>query len=279
MVPTETKVALINMLADVGLMTVEATSFVSPKWVPQMSDAKQVMAQIARRPGVSYPVLAPNLKGLEAAIVAGAEEVAIFGAASESFSQKNINCSIAESIQRFEAVTDAAKSAGLRIRGYVSCVAGCPYEGRVAPEAVAAVAKALLDMGCYEISLGDTIGVGRPREIRSMIDAVARVVPVEQLAIHCHDTYGQALANIYASLEAGIRVVDSSVAGLGGCPYAKGATGNVATEDVVYMLEGNGFRTGVDLDKLARVGEWISGELGRPTGSRVARALLAKGGA
>ncbi|KAJ2015120.1 hypothetical protein GGI14_004468 [Coemansia sp. S680] len=276
LIPTETKVALINRLADTGLSAVEATSFVSPKWVPQMGDAKQVMAQITRKPGVSYPVLTPNLKGLESAIAAGAKEVAIFGAASESFSLKNINCSIAESLARFEAVVDRAKMAGLQIRGYVSCVVGCPYEGKVAPQAVADVAKALLDMGCYEISLGDTIGVGRPREIQSMVDAVARVVPVEQLAIHCHDTYGQALANIYASLEAGVRVVDSSVSGLGGCPYAKGATGNVATEDVVYMLEGNGFSTGVDLNKLALVGQWISGELERPTGSRVARALLAK---
>ncbi|KAJ2842056.1 hypothetical protein GGI22_007680, partial [Coemansia erecta] len=240
LIPTETKVSLINRLADAGLPVVEATSFVSPKWVPQMGDAEKVMAKINRRPGVSYPVLTPNVKGLEAAIAAGATEVAIFGAASESFSQKNINCSIAESIRRFAQVTDAAKKAGLRIRGYVSCVAGCPYEGKVDPRVVASVAKDLSDLGCYEISLGDTIGVGRPREIQKMIDAVAKHVPISQLAIHCHDTYGQALANIYASLESGIRVVDSSVAGLGGCPYAKGATGNVATEDVVYMLEGNG---------------------------------------
>ncbi|KAJ1790529.1 hypothetical protein LPJ59_005150 [Coemansia sp. RSA 2399] len=278
LIPTETKVSLINSLADAGLPVVEATSFVSPKWVPQMGDAEKVMAKINRRPGVSYPVLTPNVKGLEAAIAAGAEEVAIFGAASESFSQKNINCSIAESIRRFEQVADAARKAGLRIRGYVSCVAGCPYEGKVDPGAVASVAKDLSALGCYEISLGDTIGVGRPREIQRMVDAVAKHVPISQLAIHCHDTYGQALANIYASLESGIRVVDSSVAGLGGCPYAKGATGNVATEDVVYMLEGNGFSTGVDLQKLIDVGQWISGELGRSTGSRVARAMLAKAG-
>ncbi|KAJ2682299.1 hypothetical protein IWW39_006056 [Coemansia spiralis] len=276
LIQTETKVSLIDRLADTGLSAIEATSFVSPKWVPQMGDAKQVMAQITRKPGVSYPVLTPNLKGLESAIAAGAKEVAIFGAASESFSMKNINCSIAESLARFEEVVARAKAEGLLIRGYVSCVAGCPYEGKIAPQAVADVAKALLDMGCYEVSLGDTIGVGRPLEIRNMIDAVTRVVPVEQLAIHCHDTYGQALANIYASLEAGIRVVDSSVSGLGGCPYAKGATGNVATEDVVFMLEGNGFSTGVDLSKLVHVGQWISGELGREPGSRVARALLAK---
>ncbi|KAJ2769560.1 hypothetical protein IWQ56_002504 [Coemansia nantahalensis] len=275
-VPTSTKVSLINRLAEAGLSVVEATSFVSPKWVPQMGDAKEVMAGIRRRPGVSYPVLTPNIKGLEAAIAAGAEEVAIFGAASESFSQRNINCSIAESLQRFAAVAEKAKGAGLRVRGYVSCVAGCPYEGAIDPEAVADVAKALADLGCYEISLGDTIGVGRPSEMRAMINAVARKVPVERLAVHCHDTYGQALANIYASLECGIRTVDSSVAGLGGCPYAKGATGNVATEDVVYMLEGCGFDTGVDLRALALTGEWISAELGRPSGSRVARALLAK---
>ncbi|KAJ2682137.1 hypothetical protein H4R19_007189, partial [Coemansia spiralis] len=274
-VPTSVKVSLIDRLTDAGLSVVEATSFVSPKWVPQMGDAKEVMARIHRRPGVSYPVLTPNTKGLEAAIAAGAEEVAIFGAASESFSRRNINCSIAESIERFAAVAKQAQAAGLRVRGYVSCVAGCPYEGHIDPEAVANVAKALADLGCYEISLGDTIGVGRPREIRAVVDAVARKVPVERLAVHCHDTYGQALANIHASLERGIRTVDSSVAGLGGCPYAKGATGNVATEDVVYMLEGCGFDTGVDLHALALTGEWISGELGRPSSSRVARALLA----
>ncbi|KAJ2776116.1 hypothetical protein H4R18_005834 [Coemansia javaensis] len=275
-VPTAVKVALIDRLADAGLSVVEATSFVSPKWVPQMGDAPEVMARIRRRPGVSYPVLTPNLKGLEAAIAAGADEVAIFGAASESFSRRNINCSIAESIMRFAAVAERATAAGLRVRGYVSCIAGCPYEGRVDPAAVADVAKALLDLGCYEISLGDTIGVGRPREIRAVVDAVSRKVPVERLAMHCHDTYGQALANIHASLDCGIRTVDSSVAGLGGCPYAKGATGNVATEDVVYMLDGCGFDTGVDLHRLAETGQWISAELGRPTGSRVARALLAK---
>ncbi|KAJ1813898.1 hypothetical protein LPJ75_002993 [Coemansia sp. RSA 2598] len=269
LIPTETKVALINKLSDAGLSVVEATSFVSPKWVPQMGDAKQVMTQITKKPGVSYPVLTPNVKGLEAAIAAGAEEVAIFGAASESFSRKNINCSISESIKRFADVAEQAKAAGLRIRGYVSCVAGCPYEGRIEPRAVADVAKDL-------ISLGDTIGVGRPREIQAMLEVVAKAVSVNQLAIHCHDTYGQALANIYAALQFGVRVVDSSVAGLGGCPYAKGATGNVATEDVVYMLEGNGFETGVDLERLAHTGQWISSELGRPTGSRVARALLSK---
>ncbi|KAJ2162584.1 hypothetical protein GGF46_000587 [Coemansia sp. RSA 552] len=278
-IPTSVKVSLIERLADCGLTVVEATSFVSPKWVPQMGDASQVMSDIRRQPGVSYPVLTPNTQGLEAAIKSRAEEVAIFGAASESFSRKNINCSIAESIDRFRKVAEQAKGAGLRIRGYVSCVAGCPYEGKVDPRAVARVSKDLFDLGCYEISLGDTIGVGRPREIQRMIREVRQVVPVECLAIHCHDTYGQALANICAALDAGIRVVDSSVAGLGGCPYAKGATGNVATEDVVYMLQGNGFETGIDLQKLVAVGQWISSQLDRPTGSRVARAMLAKQGA
>ncbi|KAJ1772672.1 hypothetical protein LPJ54_004597 [Coemansia sp. RSA 1824] len=275
-IPTDVKVALINRLADAGLSVVETTSCDSPKWNPQIAESRQVMADITRKPGVSYPVLTPNIKGLEAAIKAGAHEIAIFGAASESFSKKNINCSIAESIERFAAVADMAKAHGLRIRGYVSCVAGCPYEGKIDPQAVARVAKDLTDLGCYEISLGDTIGVGRPYEIQAMIDAVAKVVPANQLAIHCHDTYGQALANIYAALALGVRTVDSSVAGLGGCPYAKGATGNVATEDVVYMLEGNGFTTNVDLQKLVYVGQWISDKLDRPTGSRVARALLAK---
>ncbi|KAJ2631374.1 hypothetical protein H4R22_002026 [Coemansia sp. RSA 1290] len=272
-IPTDVKVALINKLANAGLSVVEATSFVSPKWVPQMADARKVMAEITRKPGVSYPVLTPNVKGLEAAIESGAKEIAIFGAASESFSKKNINCSIAESIRRFAEVAELAKKNHLRIRGYVSCVAGCPYEGKIEPSAVARVSKDLVELGCYEISLGDTIGVGRPREIQAMIDAVSRKVPTKQLAIHCHDTYGQALANIYAAINMGIRTVDSSVAGLGGCPYAKGATGNVATEDVVYMLEGNGFSTNVDLRKLVDVGLWISDKLDRPTGSRVARAL------
>ncbi|KAJ1896193.1 hypothetical protein LPJ66_004138 [Kickxella alabastrina] len=276
LIPTETKVALIDKLTGTGLSVIEATSFVSPKWVPQMGDAQKVMSAIYRKPGTTYPVLTPNIKGLEAAIKSGAEEVAIFGAASESFSQRNINCSVDESIERFGVVAERAREAGLRIRGYVSCVVGCPYEGHVDPEVVARVSHAMLSLGCYEISIGDTIGVGRPKEIQAMLNAVTKRVPTSQLAIHCHDTYGQALANIYAAVEAGVRTVDSSVAGLGGCPYAKGATGNVATEDVVYMLEGNGFSTGVDLFKLAAVGQWISEELGRPTGSRVARALLAK---
>ena len=275
-VSTEIKVRLIEGLAEAGLPVVEATSFVSPKWVPQMADAADVMARIHRRPGVSYPVLTPNLKGFESALAAGAEEVAIFGAASESFSQRNINCAIAESLERFRPVVDAARQAGVRVRGYVSCVLGCPYEGDIAPEAVARVAKALFEMGCYEISLGDTIGVGTPAKARRMVETVAAEVPMDRLAAHLHDTYGQALANLYAVLELGIATVDSSVAGLGGCPYAAGASGNVATEDVVYLLQGLGIETGVDLDRLVDVGAEISAVLGRETGSKVARAVLAK---
>ena len=244
-----------------------------------MADNAQVMAGIRKRPGVAYPVLVPNLQGFEAAAAAGAEEIAVFGAASESFSRKNINCSIAESLSRFEPVAAAARARGIRVRGYVSCVAGCPYEGEVAPAAVASVAEKLLAMGCYEVSLGDTIGVGTPGKIQAMLRAVAERAPMERLAVHLHDTYGQALANIYASLELGVAVVDSSVAGLGGCPYAKGASGNVATEDVVYMLDGLGIATGVDLQKLFRAGQYICAELGRDPASRVARALAAKCGA
>ena len=276
LVSTEIKVRLIEGLAEAGLPVVEATSFVSPKWVPQMADAAEVMARIQRRPGVSYPVLTPNLKGFEAALAAGAEEVAIFGAASESFSQRNINCTIGESLERFRPVMDAASQAGVRVRGYVSCVLGCPYEGEIAPEAVVRVAKALFDMGCYEISLGDTIGVGTPAKARRMVEAVAAGVPMDRLAVHFHDTYGQALANLYAVLDLGIATVDSSVAGLGGCPYAAGASGNVATEDVVYLLHGLGIETGVDLDRLVDVGVEISTRLGRELGSKVGKALLAK---
>ncbi len=255
---------------------IEAAAFVSPKWVPQMADAAEVMAKIRRKPGVSYPVLVPNMKGFEAAVAAGADEIAVFGAASEAFSQKNINSSIADSLARFKPVVAAARAANIRVRGYISCVLGCPYEGDVAPQAVADVADALYAMGCYEVSLGDTIGVGTPGKTLAMLEAVTRRVPVDKLAGHYHDTYGQALANIYASLEAGVAVFDSSVAGLGGCPYAKGATGNVATEDVVYLLHGVGSRTGVDLDRLIDAGEYICAVLGRPTNSRVGRALLAK---
>jgi len=275
-VSTDIKVQLIERLADAGLPAVEATAFVSPKWVPQMADHTEVLERIRRKPGVAYPVLAPNLKGFEAARAAGATEVAIFGAASEAFSKKNINCSIAESLDRFRPVVDAARKANISVRGYVSCVLGCPYEGEVKPEQVAEVAGALYDMGCYEISLGDTIGVGTPARTKMMLDACSERVPVTSLAGHYHDTYGQALANTYASLELGVRTFDASIAGLGGCPYAKGASGNVATEDVVYMLHGLGLQTGVSLDALVEIGVWISGVLGRDYGSKAGKAIAAK---
>ena len=275
-VPTQVKLELIGRLADAGLPAVEATAFVSPKWIPQMADHTEVLAGIRRKPGVSYPVLTPNLKGFEAARAAGATEVAVFGAASESFSRKNINCTIAESLERFRPVTDAARQAGIKVRGYISCVLGCPYEGEVAPAKVAEVARALHDMGCYEISLGDTIGVGTPGKTKAMIEACAREVPIERLAGHYHDTYGQALANIYASLEMGVATFDASVAGLGGCPYAKGASGNVATEDVLYMLNGLGIETGVDLDKVVDIGRWICGVIGKEPQSKAAKAIAAK---
>lgn len=276
MVATDIKVELIHRLCNTGLSVIEATAFVSPKWVPQMADASNVMARILRKPGVTYPVLAPNLKGLEAAIEAGATEVAVFGAASESFSQKNINCSIAESLDRFRPVVSAARDANIAVRGYVSCVLGCPYEGEIAPQKVAEVAEALFDMGAYEISLGDTIGTGTPGKAQAMIEAVANQVAIEKLAAHFHDTYGQALANLLAVLQMGVATIDSSVAGLGGCPYAKGASGNVATEDVVYMLNGLGIETGVDLEKLAETGSWITGKIGSPSGSKANLALAAK---
>jgi hydroxymethylglutaryl-CoA lyase len=271
-VPTAVKLELIERLADAGLPAVEATAFVSPKWIPQMADHTEVLERIKRKPGVSYPVLTPNLKGFEAARAAGATEVAIFGAASEAFSKKNINCSIAESLDRFKPVAEAAKAANIKVRGYVSCVLGCPYEGEVKPHAVADVAGALYEMGCYEVSLGDTIGTGTPGKTKAMIEACGRHVPVEKLAGHYHDTYGQALANIYASLELGVSTFDASIAGLGGCPYAKGASGNVATEDVVYMLDGMGVRTGVKLDELVDIGRWICGLIGREPSSRVNKA-------
>ncbi|MAB33101.1 MULTISPECIES: hydroxymethylglutaryl-CoA lyase [Thalassospira] len=276
MVATDIKVELIHRLCNAGLSVIEATAFVSPKWVPQMADASDVMARILRKPGVTYPVLAPNLKGLEAAIEAGATEVAVFGAASESFSQKNINCSIAESLDRFRPVVAAARDANIAVRGYVSCVLGCPYEGEIAPQKVTDVAKALFDMGAYEISLGDTIGTGTPGKAQAMIEAVANQVAIEKLAAHFHDTYGQALANLLAVLQMGVATIDSSVAGLGGCPYAKGASGNVATEDVVYMLNGLGIETGVDLEKLAETGSWITGKIGRQSGSKANLALATK---
>ena len=275
-VPTKVKLELIARLADAGLPAVEATAFVSPKWIPQMADHTEVLEGIRRKPGVSYPVLTPNLKGFEAARAAGAAEVAVFGAASESFSKRNINCSIAESLERFRPVAEAARAAGIKVRGYISCVLGCPYEGEIAPGQVAEVARALHAMGCYEISLGDTIGTGTPGKARAMIEACAREVPIDRLAGHYHDTYGQALANIYASLELGVATFDSSVAGLGGCPYAKGASGNVATEDVVYMLNGLGIDTGVDLAKLVAAGQWICGVIGKEPQSKAARAIAAK---
>jgi len=274
-VPTAIKVELIERLADAGLPAVEATAFVSPKWVPQMADHTEVLQRVRRKPGVSYPVLTPNLKGFEAARAAGATEVAVFGAASEAFSKKNINCSIAESLDRFRPIVELSLKEKIRVRGYVSCVLGCPYEGEVAPARVAEVAGALHDMGCYEISLGDTIGVGTPGKAKAMIEACARRVPLERLAGHYHDTYGQALANIYASLEAGVTTFDASVAGLGGCPYAAGASGNVATEDVVYMLHGLGIETGVDLRRLVEIGRWICGVLGREPASKVNKAFKA----
>jgi hydroxymethylglutaryl-CoA lyase len=275
-VPAAVKIELIDRLSESGLPVIEATSFVSPKWVPQMADAAQVMAGIRRRPGVSYPVLTPNMKGLEGAMAAGAQEVAIFGAATESFSQRNTNCSIAESFARFEPVCRTALANGIRVRGYISVVLRCPYEGEVAPQAVAAVAKRLLDMGCYEISLGDTVGAGTPGKTRKLIEAVAAHVPVDKLGGHFHDTFGQALANILAALEMGLATFDSSIAGLGGCPYSPGATGNVATEDVLYLLDGMGIETGVSMGKLLDAAELISAFLERPTASRAGRALVAR---
>jgi isopropylmalate/homocitrate/citramalate synthase len=275
-VPTAVKIELVERLAEAGLPAVEAGAFVSPKWVPQMADSGAVLAGIRRKPGVSYPVLVPNMQGFEAAAAAGVDEIAIFGAASETFSRKNINCSIAESLERFAPVAAAARARGIRVRGYVSCIAGCPYEGEVAPAAVAAVAKALDAMGCYGVSLGDTIGVGTPRKVQAVIEAVAREVPIERIGVHLHDTYGQALANTYAALELGVATVDSAVAGLGGCPYAKGASGNVATEDVVYLLDGLGVETGVDLVRVFEAGRFICAALGRAPASRVALALAAK---
>ncbi|SHL89632.1 hydroxymethylglutaryl-CoA lyase [Vreelandella subglaciescola] len=273
MIATDIKTGLINRLADCGLNHIESASFVSPKWVPQMGDASDVMAGIKRKTGVRYSVLTPNLRGFENALAAGVDEVAVFAAASESFSQKNINCSIAESLERFQPVMEAAKKHHIPVRGYVSTVLGCPYEGDIAPEQVANVARELADMGCYEISLGDTIGVGTPLKAKRMLEAVTTQVPIERLAAHFHDTYGQALANLYAVLAEGVGVIDASVAGLGGCPYAKGASGNVATEDVLYLLNGLGISTGVDLDNLVATGEWISSQLNRHNGSKVGQAL------
>ncbi|WP_421880673.1 hydroxymethylglutaryl-CoA lyase [Pacificispira sp.] len=275
-VTTEQKVRLIALLGKAGLTAIEAGSFVSPKWVPQMADSGEVFDRMEKRAGVDYPVLTPNMKGLEAALAHGAKEVAIFGAASESFSQRNINCSIAESLERFVPVCARALDEGVRVRGYISCVLGCPYEGAVDPAAVAAIAKRLMDMGCYEISLGDTIGTGTPAETERLIDAVAADVPVEKLAGHFHDTYGQGVANIWAAYGRGVRVFDASIAGLGGCPYAKGATGNVATEDVVYSLSHSGVSTGIDMERLLDAAAFASEMVDRPPVSRAGRALLAK---
>ncbi|MBU0725919.1 MAG: hydroxymethylglutaryl-CoA lyase [Alphaproteobacteria bacterium] len=275
-IPAAVKIALIDRLSAAGLKVVESGSFVSPKWVMQMADTAEVLAGISKKPGTVYPVLVPNLKGLEGALAAGVMEIAVFGAASESFSQRNINCSIAESLERFRPVVETALQNDIRVRGYISCVLGCPYEGEIAPEAVASVARSLFAMGCYEVSLGDTIGTGTPGKAGAMLRIVASDIPMDKLAVHFHDTYGQALANIYAALEEGVSVIDSSVAGLGGCPYAKGASGNVATEDVVYMLNGLGIDTGIDLDALVETAFFISDALGRPPASKVAKAIAAK---
>jgi hydroxymethylglutaryl-CoA lyase len=272
-VPAEAKVALIEALADAGLTNIEAGSFVSPKWVPQMADTAEVLARLRPRPDVGYPVLVPNLQGLDRALACGVREVAVFGAASESFSRRNINCSIEESLGRFAPVAEKARASGLTVRGYVSCVLGCPYEGEVPADAVARVAARLLAMGCYEISLGDTIGTGTPLKARRLVERVASEVPLERIALHFHDTYGQALANTLAALRLGISTVDSSAGGLGGCPYAESATGNLATEDLVWMLDGLGVATGVDLDALAGTSAWLAERLGRPSPSRVVRAL------
>jgi hydroxymethylglutaryl-CoA lyase len=274
-IAVDTKVGLVERLVAAGVAHIEAASFVSPKWVPQMAGSAEVMARVPKGAGVSYSALVPNLQGLEAALAAGCEEVAVFAAASETFSQRNINCSIRESLERFRSVVDTARAQGLRVRGYVSCVLGCPFEGVIDPAQVAGVAVALAEMGCGEISLGDTIGRGTPDAARRMLEACARPLGVERLAGHYHDTWGMAVANIAASLEMGVRTFDSSVAGLGGCPYAPGATGNVATEDAVYLLHGMGYETGIDLVKLAAAGRYIGEALGRPTSSRVARALAA----
>lgn len=274
------KVRFVNLLSASGLPVIEVGSFVSPQRVPQLAETGRLFADIEQRPGVRYPVLVPNAKGLQAALAAGARDIAFFASSSETFSQRNINCSILQSLTRLEEIAAVALPMGLRIRGYLSCVAGCPYEGAIAVDAVAELAARLIELGCYEVSLGDTIGVGSPGTIRPLLEAVLRQVPGERLAVHFHDTYGQALANILVALEAGIAVVDSSVAGLGGCPYAPGATGNVASEDVLYMLQGLGIETGVSLDALIEAGLYVSRLLNRSTGSRVARARdVARGGA
>ena len=273
MVATADKIELIDRLSATGLRSIEATSFVSPRWVPQLADAAEVMAGIARRPGVSYPVLVPNEQGYDRALAAGATDVAVFTAASEAFNRKNINAGVDESIDRFVPVLARARADGVRVRGYVSTVLGCPYQGAVPLADVVRVARRLHELGCWQVSLGDTIGVGTPHQARQMLLAVAAEVPMADLAVHFHDTWGQALANVAACIEAGVRVADSAVAGTGGCPYARGASGNGASEDLVYMLHGMGIDTGIDLDALAATGRWLAGRLGRQTGSKVGRAL------
>jgi hydroxymethylglutaryl-CoA lyase len=277
LVAVEDKVELIDLLSQTGLSAIEAGSFVSPKWVPQMASSGEVLRRIARNPNVNYSALTPNMQGFEAAIQAGVSEIAVFGAASESFSQKNINCSIEQSIVRFESVIAESLKLNIPVRAYISCVVDCPYEGSIEPQAVAEVAKRLFDLGCYEVSLGDTIGTATPLKIQTMIESVTGHVPAKNLAIHCHDTYGQAIANIVAALQCGVATVDSSVAGLGGCPYAKGASGNVASEDVLYLLNGLSITSGVDLHKLIKAGDFISNRLGRKNQSKVAHAYSSKG--
>jgi hydroxymethylglutaryl-CoA lyase len=275
-VPAQVKIGLVHRLQDAGLKHIEVTSFVSPKWVPQMADNAEVMAGLQRRADVQYSVLTPNLKGFEAAVASRPDEIVVFGAASEAFSQKNINCSIAESIERFAPVVAAARAAGIHVRGAISCTVGCPYEGEIAPDRVGLVARLMKDIGVQHIGVADTIGVGTPQKVQRAMEAALQVYPLDEVSGHFHDTYGQALANTLATLEMGVWQYDTSVAGLGGCPYAKGATGNVATEDVVYMLHGMGINTGIDLDRLIDAGAYISAELGRPTGSRAAKAILNK---
>ncbi len=275
-IPVDIKVALVDRLSAAGVPNIEAAAFVSPKWVPQMATSTEVMAQIRRRPGTLYSALVPNLNGFEAALAARADEVVIFGAASEAFSQKNINCSIAESIARFAEVAAAARQQGLRLRGSISCTMGCPYQGEVTPEAVAEVVARLRDLGCDEIDIADTIGVGTAQQVQRVFERAAREFPIAQLAGHFHDTYGQALANIHAALQVGVAIFHASVAGLGGCPYAKGATGNVATEDVLYLLHGLGIETGIDLDAVVDAGQFIAGHLGRKAASRAGNAIAAR---
>lgn len=275
-VPAATKIELIDRLSSAGFSEVEATSFVSPKWIPQLADAEDVLAGITRKPGVRYPVLVPNERGLDRASAAGVDYIAVFTAASDAFAQRNINATVAESLDRLRPVVQGAREKGLAVRGYVSTVLGCPYQGDVPVTEVVKVARALFDMGCEEISLGDTIGVGTPVKARQMLEACATEVPMDRLAVHFHDTYGQAMANVFACLEAGVRVVDSSVGGLGGCPYAKGASGNLATEDLLYMLHGLGLKTGIDLDAVCNTALWIGEALGRRAGSRLAAVRAAK---